>query len=344
MKQVHFIEDVSLIKNENYVLSRDKINTDFKGSIFSLKKENDETKSLRSSLEKRLKEELPTVVDISSLSKEEEEKIKIIAKKYNCDPIYHKSAKDFKLKINSIDSTIDLDIIGDIHGLYNDFLEMMEILNYDKEGNHPENKKMLFLGDIIDRGPDSIKMIRLVKKLVKNGHFALKGNHEEQLIENIKRYKDNKNPEGSYAALKTFKEIINEKDLDELYSFLKELKTYFIQDNLAFCHGDLRIFDPTQTTNKEFIYGVTTGHRNTLNNGDEDYQENFNKGINKYTLIRGHQRGRNIFKNVFSLEYQQSFAGNLAALSVSTYKKTKSFEKALILKKCSFNFKNVKKG
>lgn len=343
MKQLHFINDTSLIAEKDNILSIKSNNKAFIGSIFSLKKGKDNSiKSLSSSLELRLRDGLPTIIDKIDLSENQINSLELIAKRHNVK-INHSESIDFKFRFNKIPEDIDLDIIGDVHGLYDNFLKMMYKLGYDLYGNHKDNKKMLFLGDIIDRGPDSIKMIRLVKRLVESGHFAIIGNHEDKLIKNIERYNLNQKAEGSYAVLKTFKEVIKEKDTDVIYSFLKALPEYYIQEDMAFCHGDVRIFDPLKTISKDYLYGVTEGYGKGPS-GDKDYQENFDKGINKYTLIRGHTIGENNFKNVFSLEYQQSFAGNIAALCVKKYKKTNSFEKALTLEKCSFNFKNVKKG
>lgn len=340
MKQLHFINDTSLITEKENILSLKKNNKAFIGSIVSLKKGADNSiKSLKSSLELRLKEGLPTVIEKIGLSQQQIKELELIALK-NETNYFHTKAEDFKFIFNTVPDEIELDIIGDIHGLYDNFLKIMFKLGYDIYGRHPKGKKMLFLGDIIDRGPDSIKMIRLVKRLVESGHFAIIGNHEYQLIQNIDRYRKNKKPVGSYAVLKTFKEFLRERDRDDLYKFLKTLPAYYIQKDIAFCHGDIRIFNPLSTTLKEYLYGVTERYGKGPN-GDRDYQDNFNKGINKYTLIRGHIIGENKFKNVFSLEFQQSFAGNIAALCISTFNKSKSFEQALTLEKCTFNFKNV---
>ncbi|MDH3441675.1 MAG: metallophosphoesterase, partial [Gammaproteobacteria bacterium] len=48
-----------------------------------------------------------------------------------------------------------LDIIGDIHGEFDALMNLLDVLGYDEEGQSPEGRKIVFLGDLIDRGPDS---------------------------------------------------------------------------------------------------------------------------------------------------------------------------------------------
>ena len=75
-----------------------------------------------------------------------------------------------------------LDFIGDIHGHYDCLVQLLYKLGYLKseEGfHHPENRKVVFLGDYIDRGPNSRKVYHLVRKMHESGNaIALLGNHE----------------------------------------------------------------------------------------------------------------------------------------------------------------------
>lgn len=46
------------------------------------------------------------------------------------------------------------DVIGDIHGCYNELIELIEKLgyqNHDGDLSHPEGRKLVFLGDLTDR-------------------------------------------------------------------------------------------------------------------------------------------------------------------------------------------------
>ncbi len=70
-------------------------------------------------------------------------------------------------------------IIGDVHGCYNTLISLVKKL--------PKNAHIVFVGDIIDRGKDSQKVIQYIKD---NNIDCVKGNHEEMILEN----KNNKIP------------------------------------------------------------------------------------------------------------------------------------------------------
>jgi len=79
-----------------------------------------------------------------------------------------------------------VDFIGDIHGAIGRFRSLMHDLGYRECGGrwtHPEGRGVVFLGDYIDRGPDSFAVYRTVRKMVEDGiAVALMGNHELNAI------------------------------------------------------------------------------------------------------------------------------------------------------------------
>lgn len=78
-----------------------------------------------------------------------------------------------------------LDIVGDIHGEIDALKNLLNALGYDENGISPSNRKLVFVGDFCDRGPDSPAVIKLVQKLVYSGNaFAILGNHEINLLAN----------------------------------------------------------------------------------------------------------------------------------------------------------------
>ena len=75
-----------------------------------------------------------------------------------------------------------LDIVGDVHGELYLLQTLMQHLGYDAEGRHPEGRSLVFVGDVVDRGPDSPGTLALVQRLVFSGHaWAVVGNHEINL-------------------------------------------------------------------------------------------------------------------------------------------------------------------
>lgn len=78
-----------------------------------------------------------------------------------------------------------LDIIGDIHGCFHEFYELSLKLGYDWAQGipiHPEKRKLAFVGDLTDRGPQSLKVIEIVFILVqKDLAYYVPGNHCNKL-------------------------------------------------------------------------------------------------------------------------------------------------------------------
>lgn len=88
--------------------------------------------------------------------------------------------------INNIPKNFtNFDIIGDIHGHSNDLKKLLSALGYTLKNNyyqHPE-RKVLFLGDFIDRGVNVVEVLDIVKRMVDNHEaIALMGNHEYNAI------------------------------------------------------------------------------------------------------------------------------------------------------------------
>lgn len=76
-----------------------------------------------------------------------------------------------------------LDIIGDIHGEYQALLALLAQLGYDAAGHHPQQRRLVFVGDFCDRGPDSPAVLALARQLVASGRAqAVTGNHEINLL------------------------------------------------------------------------------------------------------------------------------------------------------------------
>ena len=65
----------------------------------------------------------------------------------------------------------ELLIVGDVHGCYDELKEMM-----DSNGITRENTCVLFVGDLTNKGPHSIKVVQYI---MENGWFSVRGNHDE---------------------------------------------------------------------------------------------------------------------------------------------------------------------
>ena len=54
-----------------------------------------------------------------------------------------------------------IDVVGDVHGELDALHALMRGLGYDPVGGHPEGRRLVFLGDLCDRGPDSPGVLAL---------------------------------------------------------------------------------------------------------------------------------------------------------------------------------------
>ncbi len=74
------------------------------------------------------------------------------------------------------------DIIGDIHGQAGKMKALLKKLGYRvKDGayRHPDGRQVLFLGDLIDRGPEQVEVINFVRNMIEAGSGrTIMGNHE----------------------------------------------------------------------------------------------------------------------------------------------------------------------
>lgn len=72
-----------------------------------------------------------------------------------------------------------LDILGDIHGELDALNAVLAHLGYSPGGVHPAGRRLVFVGDLIDRGPDSLGVVQRVADLFDRGlAFMVMGNHD----------------------------------------------------------------------------------------------------------------------------------------------------------------------
>ncbi|TRW43095.1 polynucleotide kinase-phosphatase [Georgenia yuyongxinii] len=87
------------------------------------------------------------------------------------------------------------DIIGDVHGCAAELRSLLTQLGWqiDYDGDaavgatHPEGRRAVFVGDLVDRGPDTPGVLRLVMGMVRAGTaLCVSGNHEAKLVRALK--------------------------------------------------------------------------------------------------------------------------------------------------------------
>ena len=76
-----------------------------------------------------------------------------------------------------------LDIVGDVHGEIAALHSLMQHLGYDDTGAHPDGRRLVFIGDLTDRGPDSPAVVEFVERLVVAGRAqCVLGNHDLNIL------------------------------------------------------------------------------------------------------------------------------------------------------------------
>lgn len=248
------------------------------------------------------------------------------------------------------------DVVGDIHGLTQEFLQLLKNAGWNVDGDvlsHPEGRRLLILGDLVDRGYDSLGLLRIVRKAVMAGvAVCLKGNHEDKAV----RFYDTAKREGierwtSYANAETGMQLYKAADGAELVAFMRGLPAFMTlcQDdlNFAFVHGDMKRFDAELTAKADMVFGQS-GYRRGVDS-DALYEERYRHGLNIWTLFRGHIPQTSPQEHVFSLERHPFQNGELVLLRLDQMiarikagaSQREAFEASILTQKCDYDFEAV---
>ncbi len=146
------------------------------------------------------------------------------------------------------------DIIGDVHGCLAELEKLIRKLGYqEKEGiySHKDNRKLIFVGDIVDRGPDSLGVIRHDDRLLR----YLKGNAVE-----VKH--------GLETTAEEFRNV-SDGEKQEIIRFLENTPTYYVFDNgnLLAVHAGIKesyVGKYTKRIREFCLFGLTTGEINEI--------------------------------------------------------------------------------
>jgi len=120
-------------------------------------------------------------------------------------------------------------VIGDVHGCLDELDELIRMVGYPEAGD-----RLTFVGDLVDRGPDSIGVIRRVQELDAN---CVMGNHDEWYVR-YARYEraGGKNPMSKPPHKTALYALMSEGDIDYLSSLPL---TYRLDEKLIVVHAGL---------------------------------------------------------------------------------------------------------
>jgi protein phosphatase len=171
------------------------------------------------------------------------------------------------------------DIIGDIHGCYDELVELLTKLGYipnegDPEGpmagsiySHPDGRMMVFLGDIVDRGPRVLDALKVVYNMQESGNaLCVPGNHDMKLLRKL----NGKDVQIVHGLAETLREIDGQPEgyrealVDVMKTFLNGLVSHYVLDGerLVVAHAGLREDMQGRGSGRvrQFcLYGETTG-------------------------------------------------------------------------------------
>lgn len=139
------------------------------------------------------------------------------------------------------------DFIGDVHGCCDELEELLQQLGYEKQPvtdaglgwsdlrySHPENRKAVFVGDLVDRGPRIIDSLSLVRNMVNAGDaLCVPGNHDIKLLRKLR----GKNVQVTHGLADTLEQIAALPDTRrELFTkeasiFIDSLVSHYVLDH-----------------------------------------------------------------------------------------------------------------
>jgi protein phosphatase len=168
------------------------------------------------------------------------------------------------------DETGPFDIIGDVHGCLDELVELLERLGYEVGASGdgfrvepPDGRRAVFLGDLVDRGPETPDVLRLVMGMVESGAaLCVPGNHDAKLVRALRK----KNVQLKYGLAETMERLEKESPefRDEASSFLDRLVSHYVLDggDLVVAHAGLKEKFQGRASGRvrDFaLFGETTG-------------------------------------------------------------------------------------
>jgi protein phosphatase len=169
------------------------------------------------------------------------------------------------------------DLIGDVHGCLDELARLLEKLGYtvacqpDIDGcpcvtaTPPPGRLAVFVGDLVDRGPDVPGVLRLVIDMARRGHaLCVLGNHDNKLLRKLAGH-DVKVSHGLMESLRQL-EGASEDFTERVRAFLADLPHHLVLDRgkLVVAHAGLRqdLQGRTSSRVRSFaLFGDTTGER-----------------------------------------------------------------------------------
>ncbi|MGJ7919604.1 bis(5'-nucleosyl)-tetraphosphatase PrpE [Neobacillus sp. LXY-4] len=219
-----------------------------------------------------------------------------------------------------------LDIIGDIHGCFTEFKKLTELLGYDWEEGipiHKQGRKLAFVGDLTDRGPQSLKVIEIIYELTvtRKEAYYVPGNHCNKLY---RFFKGNKvqithgleTTVAEYESLPKGEQQEIKQKFIELYE-KAPLYQQLDKGRLVIAHAGIRgdYIGKFNSKVKTFVlYGDITGEKHPDGSPVRlDWAMHYR---GKPCIVYGHTpvRAVRVLHNTYNIDTGAVFGGKLSAL------------------------------
>lgn len=157
--------------------------------------------------------------------------------------------------------------ISDVHGYYLPLVELLNKIGVMREGNilDQTDVRVVFVGDYIDRGPNPLECLLLVKDLVDLGIAkAVMGNHDSWYYRFLKGADVLMNPErkNTLARIKSSEAFWSQPDIEKiLLDFLEDMPYWVEEDGIKFAHAiySNSAAHKAKKNQRHMLYGPTTG-------------------------------------------------------------------------------------
>lgn len=173
-------------------------------------------------------------------------------------------------RCNQKAETGPFDLIGDVHGCFDELDALLKALGYRLtplgggfEVYHPDGRKLVFLGDLVDRGPKTPQVLRLAMDAVRSGDaFCVLGNHDAKLAKALQGHK----VQLTHGLAESMSQLEGESEAfrAEVVDFLSRRGSHYVFDGgrLVAAHAGLKEDMHGRQSGKVLnfcLYGETRG-------------------------------------------------------------------------------------
>ncbi|MDQ2986723.1 MAG: polynucleotide kinase-phosphatase [Armatimonadota bacterium] len=160
------------------------------------------------------------------------------------------------------------DIIGDVHGCRQELEDLLAKLGYGEAHTPPAGRKAVFLGDLVDRGPDTPGVLKIVMAMVARGDaLCVPGNHDIKLLRKLR----GANVQLTHGLDKSLEQLASESEelSIKVAEFIDSLISHYVLDDgkLIVAHAGMREDMQGRASGavRQFaLFGETTGETDEL--------------------------------------------------------------------------------